>query len=108
MTDMTLVGLRVVYEVAARGSFRAAADALGYPQSAVSRQVAAMEEAAGAPLFERLQRRAPDRRRHGPARPRRAAAGPRRRRSTRAEWPACDMAAAVPDLHGREQRMLGD
>lgn len=56
MTDLTLVGLRVVQEVAARGSFTAAADALGYTQSAVSRQVAAMEEAAGAPLFERLPR----------------------------------------------------
>lgn len=53
---LTLVGLRVVQEVAARGSFTAAADALGYTQSAVSRQVAAMEAAAGAPLFERLPR----------------------------------------------------
>jgi DNA-binding transcriptional LysR family regulator len=54
--SLTLAGLRVVQEVAARGSFTAAADALGYTQSAVSRQVAAMEEAAGAPLFERLPR----------------------------------------------------
>ena len=56
MSELTLVGLRVVQEVAARGSFTAAADALGYTQSAVSRQVAAMEQAAGAPLFERLAR----------------------------------------------------
>ena len=56
MSELTLVGLRVVQEVAARGSFTAAADALGYTQSAVSRQVAAMEEAAGAPLFDRLAR----------------------------------------------------
>ena len=56
VTDLTLGGLRVVQEVAARGSFTAAADALGYTQSAVSRQVAAMEDAAGAPLFERLPR----------------------------------------------------
>jgi DNA-binding transcriptional LysR family regulator len=56
MSELTLVGLRVVQEVAARGSFTAAADALGYTQSAVSRQVAAMEAAAGAPLFERLPR----------------------------------------------------
>jgi DNA-binding transcriptional LysR family regulator len=56
MSELTLVGLRVVQEVAARGSFTAAADALGYTQSAVSRQVAATEEAAGAPLFERLPR----------------------------------------------------
>ncbi len=56
MSELTLVGLRVVQEVAARGSFTAAADALGYTQSAVSRQVAAMELAAGALLFERLAR----------------------------------------------------
>jgi DNA-binding transcriptional LysR family regulator len=55
-SSLTFVGLRVVQEVAARGSFTAAADALGYTQSAVSRQVAAMEEAVGASLFERLPR----------------------------------------------------
>ena len=54
--ELTLGGLRVVQEVAAHGSFTAAADALGYTQSAISRQVAAMEHAAGAPLFERLPR----------------------------------------------------
>lgn len=53
MAEMTLVGLRVVHEVAALGSFTAAAEALGYTQSAVSRQVAAMESAAGTTLFER-------------------------------------------------------
>jgi DNA-binding transcriptional LysR family regulator len=53
MAELTLLGLRVVREVAARGSFTAAAASLGYTQSAVSRQVAAMEAAAGAPLFER-------------------------------------------------------
>lgn len=56
MSELTLTGLRVVREVARRGSFTAAADALGYTQSAVSRQVAAMEAAAGAALFERLPR----------------------------------------------------
>src|SRR5882757_9957805 len=56
MADLTLLGMRVVSEVAAHGSFTAAADALGYTQSAVSRQVAAMEQAAGSPLFERLAR----------------------------------------------------
>jgi DNA-binding transcriptional LysR family regulator len=56
MSELTLLGLRVVSEVAAHGSFTAAADALGYTQSAVSRQVAAMEQAAGSPLFERLAR----------------------------------------------------
>ena len=40
MTDLTLTGLRVVLEVARTGSFSAAAERLGYTQSAVSRQVA--------------------------------------------------------------------
>jgi DNA-binding transcriptional LysR family regulator len=53
MADFTLTGLRVVQTVVDTGSFTAAADALGYTQSAVSRQVAAMEAAAGAPLFVR-------------------------------------------------------
>src|ERR671915_1510767 len=56
MAEMTLAGLRVVHEVARQGSFSAAAVALGYTQSAVSRQVGAMESAAGATLFERLAR----------------------------------------------------
>lgn len=56
MAELTLTGMRVVSEVAARGSLTAAARALGYTQSAVSRQVALMEEAAGAALFERLPR----------------------------------------------------
>ncbi|BCY09768.1 LysR family transcriptional regulator [Actinoplanes sp. L3-i22] len=56
MTEFTLVGLRVVGQVAATGSFTQAADLLGYTQSAVSRQVAAMEAAAGAPIFERGRR----------------------------------------------------
>jgi DNA-binding transcriptional LysR family regulator len=52
-TEVSLVGLRVVREVAERGTFSAAAAALGYTQSAVSRQVAAVERAAGAAVFER-------------------------------------------------------
>ncbi|HEX7303099.1 LysR family transcriptional regulator [Lentzea sp.] len=56
MSGMTLVGLRVVVEVARRGSFTAAADALGYTQSAVSRQVNSVETAVGSPLFERWAR----------------------------------------------------
>jgi DNA-binding transcriptional LysR family regulator len=56
MPDLTLTGLRVVLEVGRSGSFSAAADALGYTQSAVSRQVAATEAAAGSPLFERHAR----------------------------------------------------
>jgi DNA-binding transcriptional LysR family regulator len=51
--DMTLVGLRVLREVAERGTFTAAAEALGYTQSAVSRQMAGLEQAAGVRLFDR-------------------------------------------------------
>ena len=51
--DVTLVGLRVLREVAERGTITAAANALGYTQSAVSRQVAALEQAAGVRLFDR-------------------------------------------------------
>jgi DNA-binding transcriptional LysR family regulator len=54
--ELSVTGLRVLQEVAARGSFTAAADALGYTQSAVSRQVASLEAAAGTPLFERGSR----------------------------------------------------
>jgi DNA-binding transcriptional LysR family regulator len=56
MSELTLAGLRVVLEVARTGSFSAAAERLGYTQSAVSRQVAVTEKAAGAPLFERHAR----------------------------------------------------
>ncbi|HET6503626.1 MAG TPA: LysR family transcriptional regulator [Amycolatopsis sp.] len=52
-TDVSLVGLRVFREVAERGTFTAAAAALGYTQSAVSRQIATLERAAGTPLLER-------------------------------------------------------
>lgn len=40
-------------EVTERGTFTAAAQALGYTQSAVSRQVAALEQATGVRLFDR-------------------------------------------------------
>jgi DNA-binding transcriptional LysR family regulator len=56
MAELTLTGLRVLREVAAHGSFTAAAETLGYTQSAVSRQVASLEAAAGTPLFERAAR----------------------------------------------------
>src|SRR5438552_2614353 len=52
-TDVSLVALRVFREVAERGTFTAAASALGYTQSAVSRQIAALERAAGSQLLER-------------------------------------------------------
>ena len=56
MAELTLTGMRIISEVAARGSLTAAARALGYTQSAVSRQVGLMEQAVGAQLFERLPR----------------------------------------------------
>jgi DNA-binding transcriptional LysR family regulator len=56
MADLSLNGLRVLREVATHGSFTAAAVSLGYTQSAVSRQIAALESAAGTPLFERRAR----------------------------------------------------
>jgi DNA-binding transcriptional LysR family regulator len=52
-TDATLTALRVFREVSERGTLTAAATALGYTQSAVSRQIAALERAAGARLLER-------------------------------------------------------
>ncbi|WP_250574461.1 LysR family transcriptional regulator [Nonomuraea sediminis] len=48
--------LRLFDEVATSGSFTAAAELLGYTQSAVSRRIAALERAVGGPLFERLAR----------------------------------------------------
>jgi molybdate transport repressor ModE-like protein len=45
--------LRVLREVAQRGSFSAAAEALTYSQSAVSQQIAALEREAGTRLVER-------------------------------------------------------
>ena len=48
--------MRVLKEVAARGSFSAAAEALSFTQSAVSQQVAALEREAGAKLVERRAR----------------------------------------------------
>jgi DNA-binding transcriptional LysR family regulator len=48
--------LRVLKEVAYRGSFSAAADALSYTQSAVSQQIAALEAETGMTLLERHPR----------------------------------------------------
>jgi DNA-binding transcriptional LysR family regulator len=51
--DFSPIGLRVLREIAQAGSFSAAADDLGYTQSAISRQVAALEAIAGHRLFDR-------------------------------------------------------
>ncbi|MFF5291804.1 LysR family transcriptional regulator [Paractinoplanes globisporus] len=51
--DASLTALRVFREVAQRGTLTAAAVALGYTQSAVSRQIASLERAAGTRLLER-------------------------------------------------------
>ncbi|WP_411124597.1 LysR family transcriptional regulator [Streptomyces sp. x-19] len=52
-TDVSLTALRVFRAVAEQGTFTAAAASLGYTQSAVSRQIAAIERAADAELLER-------------------------------------------------------
>src|SRR5919107_2257440 len=48
--------MRVLREVAQRGSFSAAADALSFTQSAVSQQIAALEREAGTVLVQRSAR----------------------------------------------------
>src|SRR5215216_2870249 len=48
--------MRVLREVALRGSFSAAAESLSFTQSAVSQQIAALEREAGATLVERSAR----------------------------------------------------
>ena len=54
--ELTIGGLRAVREAATLRSISAAAEALGYTQSAVSRQIAAAEAAVDARLFERVGR----------------------------------------------------
>lgn len=54
---LSTVWLRAFLEVARHGSFTVAARRLGWTQSAVSRQIAALESAlGGVPLFDRLPR----------------------------------------------------
>lgn len=52
-TEVSHSGLRILREIAQAGSFSAAANSLGYTQSAISRQVAALETATGRRLFDR-------------------------------------------------------
>ncbi|RDI60601.1 helix-turn-helix domain-containing protein [Nocardia pseudobrasiliensis] len=51
--DLSLSALRTIRVVAECRNFTAAAAALDYTQSAVSRQIAAAERELGATLFER-------------------------------------------------------
>ena len=51
--DVSLVSLRVFREVAERGTLTAAAAALGYTQSAVSRQIGSLERVTRTPVLER-------------------------------------------------------
>jgi DNA-binding transcriptional LysR family regulator len=53
---LNVARLKVLDEVARRGSFSAAADALDYTQSAISQQIAALEQEAGMTLLERHPR----------------------------------------------------
>jgi DNA-binding transcriptional LysR family regulator len=53
MLDITLTDLAILRSVAQHGSFTAAANELGYTQSAVSKRVRALERATGRALFAR-------------------------------------------------------
>jgi DNA-binding transcriptional LysR family regulator len=53
---LNVARLRVLKEVAYRGSFSGAAEALSYTQSAISQQIAALESEAGMALLERHPR----------------------------------------------------
>lgn len=51
--DLELRHLQALVAVAEAGTFGRAAEALGYTQSAVSQQIAGLERAVGAPVFDR-------------------------------------------------------
>ncbi len=53
LTDLSLRHLAALQAVVTHGSFRRAAEALGYSQAAITQQIAALERAAGVPVFER-------------------------------------------------------
>jgi DNA-binding transcriptional LysR family regulator len=66
---LNVARLRVLVEVAKRGSFSGAAEALSYTQSAVSQQVATLEAETGMTLLERHARGARGARRRHPCAP---------------------------------------
>jgi DNA-binding transcriptional LysR family regulator len=112
---MRIQSLEVFLTVARHGSVSGAARALRYTQSAVSRQIAALEAATGTRLFDRLARgvasrrrvaRRRTRRRCGPAQHR---GGPEALRSGRpaARWrfPTA-VAALVPRAMARSARHI--
>lgn len=51
--DMEIRHLQALVAVAEHGTFARAAEALGFTQSAVSQQIAALEKAVGTPVFDR-------------------------------------------------------
>ncbi len=51
--DLSLRHLLALLAVHAEGSYRRAADATGYSQAAITQQIAALEKAVGAPVFDR-------------------------------------------------------
>ena len=53
VTDLSLRHLQALVAVHERGSYRRAADHLGYSQAAITQQIAALEKAIGMPVFQR-------------------------------------------------------
>ena len=55
--DLDVRRLRVLREVALRGTIASAADSLGFTPSAISQQLSALERESGSVLLERTGRR---------------------------------------------------
>ena len=53
MRDLEIRHLEALDAVASTGTFGRAAERLGYTQSAISQQIAALERVMGAPVFDR-------------------------------------------------------